>query len=46
MSPELFILSRGKADGASTIYVSSGETIMLELEGIQGPWELWFEKVN
>jgi hypothetical protein len=42
----LFILSRGKADGASTIYVSSGETIMLELDNIGQPWELWFEKLN
>jgi hypothetical protein len=42
----LFNLSSGEADGASTIYVSSGESIMLELDNIGEPWELWFEKIN
>ena len=43
----LFILSAGDAtNGASVLYVSSGDRIMLEFSNITAPYELWFEKVT
>ncbi len=43
----LFNLSRGKATmGASTLYVSNGERIMLEFDNIGEPYELWFEELS
>ena len=43
----LFNLSRGKATtGASTLYVSSGERIVLEFDNISEPYEFWFEGMS
>jgi len=43
----LFSLSMDAAtDGASTMYRSNGERIMLEFTNITAPYELWFEEIS
>ena len=43
----LFNLGAGEAtEGASTLYTSAGERIMLEFSNITAPYELWFEEIK